>query len=306
MPSSLLTFLQTNPNCLRADLFSIVLPTGQTLNVTDGQWDITVPSGTGGWAGSTTTFYATNYGVWSRGAITSEASYSFNSNTMSLSCVPQQGTAYPGLSVGMLNAALNGLFDAAAVNVYTAYMPMGGYGNVSNGIETKFYGTITKISNINRTKVEFDVADPNYLLNMKVPTRLFQSTCPWSFADSNCTLAAANYTVSFTATSSSTQSVLFPTVAFTQAAGYFTQGVVTCVGGGNNGLSQTVKLHATTLTMMVPWLLPVSSGDSFSVIKGCDKTATTCALTKKANGTLTDNILNFGGQPFTPPPSTAI
>ena len=79
---------------------------------------------------------------------------------MELTCVPQAGTAYPGMSVGILSAALNGLFDAATVTVYTAYMPLGSYGNVSAGIETKFSGTITKVSDINRTRVVFECAAP--------------------------------------------------------------------------------------------------------------------------------------------------
>jgi uncharacterized phage protein (TIGR02218 family) len=316
MPSSLISFLQTTShlNVLKADLFAITLPTGTTIYATEGQWDITLtpynPStgtGTPGWEGSTTTFKATQYGRWSRGAITSEAGFDCKANTMELTCVPQPGTAYPGMTVGLLNAALNGLFDAATVTVYTAYMPLGSYGNVSAGIETKFSGTITKLSDINRTRVVFECADPLYLLNMKVPTRLFKAGCPWSFADSNCTLNAANYTVAFTAKTGSTQSVLTPVTAFTQAAGYFTQGVVTCTAGANAGLSQTVKLHSSgNLTLMVPWLLPVTAGDTFSVIKGCDKTQTACAATKTASGTATNNLINYGGTDYVPPPTNAI
>jgi uncharacterized phage protein (TIGR02218 family) len=308
MPSSLVTFLQTNPNCLRADLFAITLPTGTTLYATSGQHGITVPSGTNGWAGGTTTFKSTTYGHWERGAITSEASFECKANTMELTCVPQPGTAYPGISIGLLNAALNGLFDAATIVVYTAYMPLGNYGNVSAGIETKFYGTITKVNDINRTKVVFECADPLYLLDMKVPTKLFQSNCPWGFCDSNCKLNAATYTQNFTAKSGSTQWVLTPVSAFTQAAGYFTQGVVKCLTGANAGLSQTVKLHdgSGNLNLMNAWLLPVTAGDTFSVIGGCDKTLASCKARRTASGTAVDNSANFGGTPFVPVPTTAI
>ena len=74
MPSGLISFLQTTPNCIKADLLVITLLNGQVMHVTEGQFDITVPSGTGGWTGSTTTFSATTYGRWERGAITSEGS----------------------------------------------------------------------------------------------------------------------------------------------------------------------------------------------------------------------------------------
>src|ERR1035438_3570173 len=94
MPSQLIAYLQTNPGTSRADLFSIALPNSQTVNATSGQFDLTVPSGTPGWVGSTTTFYASQYGVWSRGAITSDASFDLHSNTMDLTCIPQLGTIY--------------------------------------------------------------------------------------------------------------------------------------------------------------------------------------------------------------------
>lgn len=326
MPSSLVSYLQTTSakNILKADCFLIALPNGQTIGITEGQWDITLTqfvaspvSGTPGWTGPTTTFYATKYGVWSRGAITSEASFDMSANTMALTCVPQPNTAYPGLTIGILNAALNGLFDGASVSVYTAYMPIGSYGNVSNGIETKWFGTITSIKDINRTHVEFECADPMYLLggsSSKIPKRTFKSDCPWSFADGNCAgpgaavTGPAPYTVAFTAKTGSTQWVLTPTSAFTQATGYFTQGVVTCTSGANNGLAQTVKLHDASgnLELMQPWLMPAAPGDTFSVIKGCDKTMSTCAATKTAAGASTNNILMFGGTPFVPVPSTAL
>jgi uncharacterized phage protein (TIGR02218 family) len=309
MPSSLISFLQNTNyrNILKADCFSITLPTGATMYVTEGQFDLTIPSGTGGWSGGTTTFSAMQSGRWNRGAITSEATFSMDSNTMDLTCVPQASTVYPSTTIGILNAALNGLFDAATVTVYTAYMPQGQYGNVSNGIETKFFGTITKISDINRLKVVFECADPLYLLAMKIPTKVFKAGCPWSFGDSNCTLNAANYTVAFTAASGSTSSALTPVTAFTQAAGYFTQGVVTCTSGNNGGLSKTVELHAGgVITVDSHWLFPVNPGDTFSVLKGCDKTMTTCAATKTAAGTATNNLINYGGEDFIPPPTNAV
>ena len=308
MPTSLITFLQTNPNCLKSDLFTLTLPTGTQVYLCEGPQNITVPSGTGGWTGATTTFSSSQYGRWSRGAITSEAGFNLNANTMALTCVSQQTSVYPGTTIGLLNAALQGLFDAATVTVLTAYMPLGNYGNVSAGLETKFVGTVTKISDINRVHVEFECSDPMYLLNMKIPTRLFQAGCPWSFCDSNCTLTAANYTVAFTAASASTQYTLVPATAFSQAAGYYTQGVVRCTSGANDGLSQSVKLHDTSgyLELNAPWIMPVAAGDTFSVIKGCSKTMSMCSSVVQISGVSTNNLINFGGTPFTPPSTDAV
>ena len=316
MPASLINFLQgTGINCERADLFSLGLPTGQTTFVTSGGWDITVPFGTAGWTGNenpsigfqTTTFSSSLYGRWSRGAITSEAGFKMNSNTMTLTCVSKSGENYPGLQMGILNAALNGLFDAAQVDVWTAYMPQGGYGNVSYGLEKKFTGTITKLNEIGRVSAIFDCADPLYLLgpSTKIPTRLVSSTCPWGFADSNCDVpgGAAAFTYNFTLKTGSSQWVLIPVTNFvgvSAAAGYFQQGVVTCLTGNNSGLSQSIKISAAgALTMMVPWLLPVQAGDTFKVIAGCDKSLSTCI--SKFN-----NSIHNGSAPYTPVPTTAL
>ena len=319
MPSSLINFLQTvGINCLRADLIAIGLPTGQTLYVTDGQFDITIPFSTPGWAGNedpsigyqTTTFSSSLYGRWTRGAITSEASFALNSNTMTLTLISKSGESYPGLPMGILNAALNGLFDAAQVDVWTAYMPQGGYGNVSCGIEKKFTGTITKLNELGRISAVFDCADPLYLLgpSTKIPTRVIQSTCPWSFGDSNCDVAGgANfYTRFFTADAGSTQWVILPTWTGANHSlnvdvpGYFQQGVVTCLTGNNAGLSQSVKISAAgAITVMTPWLMPVQAGDTFEVIAGCDKSTTACI-------TRFNNLIHFGGEPYVPVPTTAI
>jgi hypothetical protein len=316
-PASAAAWWETNPNALKADCFVISLPNGQTIYATEGQWDITfnveinpVP----GAAGTSTTFKALTYGRWSRGKIVSEAGFKCAANNMTLSVVPKIGAMYPGLNIGILNAALNHLFDGAHVWVYTAYMPFGGYGNVQV-VETKWQGWILKSPGIGRLLCQFDCGDPFFLLNQKVPSRLMQSNCPWSFgddptgADGRCAVNPANYTVGFTASAASSSTALTPVTAFTQADGYFTQGVVTCVTGANAGLSQTVKSHVGgIITSVVPWLLPVAAGDTFSAIKGCDQTPTTCAGLTQANGTVEPGNwqTRFGGTPFVPPPSTSI
>lgn len=192
--------------------------------------------------------------------------------------------------------------SGAGMVIFPGPVPSIGTGSV----ETKFKGTITRIVDIDRVHVEFECGDPMYLLNMKVPRRLMQPNCPWSVTDENCTLNAGgvdingfDMTQAFTL-SSGTQYVLFPATPFVQPEGYFSQGVVTCTAGNNAGLSQTVKLHANgELQLLNPWLLPVSVGDTFSVLVGCDHTPTTC--TAKFG-----NLINFGGTPFVPPSDSAV
>jgi hypothetical protein len=302
MSTALIEALDANPNVIRADLFTLTLPNGAVINATSGQFDIVIPSGTVGFSGSTTTFRAAQFGTWSRGAITSEASFDLSSNTCELTVLMQQNISYPNMPIGMLFAALNSLFDAATVSIQTAYFPIGSYGTlIANSVETKFAGIVNN-PKIVRNKLTLECADYNYLLNVRIPQRIIQSNCPWAFADQNCSVpgGAGAFSQQFAAASGTTAGLMIPETAFTQAAGFFTQGVVTCLSGNNSGLSQYVKAHANgQLQLMFAWLVTPKVGDSFSVIAGCDKSSQTC--TQKFN-----NLIHFGGQPLTPVSSQAV
>jgi uncharacterized phage protein (TIGR02218 family) len=305
MSTALINALSANPNCTRADCITITLPNGATMNATDGQFDITIPKSTLGWSGNTTTFSANLFGVWSRGPITSEANFDLSSNTCDLTAIMQQSTAFPGnLGIGMLQAALKGLFDAAQVSIVTAYFAIGSYGTLlADSVETKFVGQANKPKISARNKMVLTCADPCFLLNQQLPQRILASNCCWSFADKNCNPpgGAGAFTVQFAAAAGTTASLMIPATPFTGAAGIYTQGVVKCLSGANAGLSQYVILHNASgqLQLNQPWIVAPKVGDSFSVIQGCDKSATTC--TQKFN-----NLVNFSGQPFTPVSTQAV
>jgi hypothetical protein len=161
MPTGLISFLSTNPQMMVADLMEIIPSGFPPFYVTNGQWDITVPVGTAGFPLSNTTVFSANqWGRWQRGPITSEGMFDLNSNVMPLTLIPDaiNGTAMPFLEVGILYGVSQGLFDQAQVTVWTAYMPT--YNNVSYGLETKYLGYISALSELNRVSCEFDVSDP--------------------------------------------------------------------------------------------------------------------------------------------------
>jgi uncharacterized phage protein (TIGR02218 family) len=308
MSSTLITWLKANPNCFKADCFVIYLPTGDTLTATEGQWDLTIPAGTSGFPGDITTFSAKQWGCWKRGDITSEATFSLATNTMDLTCTVTQVIVYPGKTCGLLNAAANGLFDGATLAIYTVYMTS--YGTIpAGGIEPKWTGTIGSFKELSRQHVVFECVDPLYICNRKVPTRLYQPSCPWIFCgtDGNCGLDPLNYTVNFTAASGSTQTVLKPASAFTQAVGWFVQGTVKCTQGANSGLSTNVTSDAGgNLALDPPFIFPVTVGDTFSALAGCDKALPSCKTRKTAAGGSVDNSLQYGGFDFMPPPASVL
>lgn len=82
------------------------------------------------------------------------------------------------------------------------------------------------------------------------------------------------------------------------AEGWFTHGILTWLSGNNVGDDLAIKLDRVRPAGRELWLwqapgFPVSAGDRFRVVAGCDKSAATC---REKFG----NLLNFRGFPHLP------
>lgn len=295
-PAPLLAYLQANTTGLRVDLIKIQLSSGQTIYAcANSQVDITV---------SGTTYYATKYGNWSRGTVTSNIGTS--ATTMDLDVSADVTILTPGTNVSILQGIALGLFDGALVTVYTAYGVTNVNGinipDVSMGLETKFVGEETNIAKMGRTSAKLTISDMRYRFNDQSPRNLIQTSCRHTLFDSGCTLSKASFVVTFTAAGGSTQLTVIMNPIGTHPANYFNQGVLTGTSGANNGLSQTVRSYNNStgaVTLVVPLLFPVSIGDGFSILPGCDKSMATC------NGTFS-NLIHYGGMPYVPIPETVL
>lgn len=217
----------------------------------------------------------------------------------------------------MLDGIKAGLLGAANVTVYTLYNSsfLAGYAfpavtGPTGGslVETKFVGMVGEITTIGMTKASITVQDMLYLLNVQVPRRVFQASCSHTLYDAGCTLTAATFTKTGVV-GSVTYPFQFQTgahIAPHSAAGTFTQGVLTWTTGANAGLSYFVGTWtAGTLDTIQLDVAPISAiqvGDTFSIRQGCNKTLTSCTDLQGA----TNAMINYGGQPLTPVPETAI
>lgn len=310
----LLAFVRTHSEFETADLILVLLPNGQFIAATDWQLDILN-------AGAPpTTYFATQYGRWQRGPITSEASFNLNSNTMTLQVtiptdpITDQPAAvfFPGTNAPLFQTVNSGLFDKAIVWIFTAYAPLdaetptrhaNGF-DTSLGLETKYMGEITNISSLDATQCTFEVADLFYRLNQNSPPRLIQSPCGWRVFDGHCALNAASFQVAGQVAAGSTQSV-FNTTAALPAVGNdplpFTLGSVQFTSGQNAGLAQKIKQQNSTTQFVldVPFILTVNIGDQFILTPGCDLQQSTC-FNKYSN------MIHFGGMPFTPQPEVVL
>jgi len=279
------------------DLFTITLANGLVIRATDGQLDI-VSAGQ--------VFYAMKWGKWKRGSITSEASFDVSSSEMELDFVDTDADAGGSVTVlpnvFLLQAVYSGFFDAATVQVQTAYMPT--YGDLSLGLETKFLGDITSVKELDRAHAKFGVADLLYRLKQPWPPNVYQSACRHSLFNSNCGLNVASYQQSRSTGAGTTQNLIvvtLPLPAFGTDPLPFTQGQVKFTTGNNAGLTVSIRqqLSTTQLKLDIPALAPILTGTGLIAFPGCNKLLETC------NGKY-GNLIHFGGQPYTPAPETVI
>jgi uncharacterized protein len=278
----------------------------RAIYATSSQVDITIQG---------VTFYSTQYGAWQRGKVTSEASFELHSNSMSLTVMAPTTIPFLGTSLNYMSAALAGLFDAAHVEVYTAYWPLNAppnpylvpnpfVGNVLGaplGLEYKFIGYILPDGQIGRSKIEFTVADPLLQMNLKTPPNVIQASCRKTLYDPNCTLNAASYSSANSVASGSTTQSIVTGSTLPNSVPYYSQGFITFTSGQNAGLTYSIKSQLSTSNFLLAskTLLPLTIGDTFLIYAGCDKTADTCK-------SRFNNLIHFGGQPFVPNPEVAI
>jgi uncharacterized phage protein (TIGR02218 family) len=137
-------------------------------------------------------------------------------------------------------------------------------------------------------------------LSIMVPGEVYQTSCRNTVYDSACTKKRSDYVINAAATSATDATRITFSHTMVQAAGYFELGTITMTSGANAGIARSVKTQTTgSLTVLNPWPFPVASGDTFSVVPGCDGSQTTCT-------TKFSNVINFRGHPYIPVPQTAV
>jgi len=299
---------------MRADLYRILLLNGQYLCATSAQgWDINFAAPND----VTRQYMATQNGSWERGAIKSVASPKIVAGDTTLSVISQDYVNYPGTSMPLMSVVQAGLFDKAIVDIYTIYWGPGEtpYIGLQRGFEHKYTGEILQVTDLDRTKAKFKLADPTYRLNLAWPRNLIQSSCRHTLFDSVCTLNQANYAFYNSIASGSNQLVLNLGTALTQGGATstgspiaakwnssmtFVQGKLLFTSGQNNGLWYYIKVAAgSQITLSQPTQFPVAVGDTMTMYPGCAKTIPACQNQY-------NNFINIGSFPFVPNPELGI
>ena len=179
-----------------------------------------------------------------------------------------------------------GRFDFAELEVF-----MVNYRDISQGKLPLKKGWMGEISLANNQFVA-EVQGLSQRANAAIGS-LYSPSCRVKFGDNSCKLDLEAFTVMGVVTEVVSSREFFDS-SRAEAAGYFTAGKITFTSGLNNGQSMEVKGYANgtiALTLPLPYML--AEGDGYSMVAGCDKTFSTCALRF-------DNAVNFRGEPHVP------
>jgi len=190
----------------------------------------------------------------------------------------------------------DGAFDGAKVRRDRVFFSDFVGGALVGGV-TLFYGRVSTIDEVGRTRAKITVANELVLLDVDMPRNIFGATCQNTLYDSVCGLPAGAFSTQASAGAGSTSSLIISSVALAAHA----QGKLVFSSGANAGVAATVKLAAPGVSLTLAYPLPFTptAGDAFTVYYGCDRTQGTCQ-------TRFNNLANFRGFPFVPPPQMAV
>ena len=312
--SAALTAFLDNPvnlDVVQVDLYTFALTSGEVLRWSAGDTALTVPT-----AGFPVGSF--NHGADHTFALGPRFGRSKITNKIGVQAAELDIEIMAGASdlVGtfpIAEAVRLGIFDGATVELDRLFAPPQSAGSgaldTSLGCLLWFYGRVADCD-VGRSKVQVKVKSlMNLLAVQQMPRRLYGAACTHIFGDAMCgfnrvtgTNALGSPTgfgaETFPAQAGSTQAVINTGAVITPA---LNEGTITGATGANTGYTRTIANlgDGTQVVVLRPFLFPVVTGDTFTVMMGCDHTTATC------NGTF-NNLLRFGGFPYIPPPEQAV
>jgi uncharacterized phage protein (TIGR02218 family) len=195
--------------------------------------------------------------------------------------------------VPFLIAVHHGVLDGCEIQRERAFLASWSAAPIGSVI--LFKGRVTKIDQVGRTSAEVTVASDLVLLDLDMPRNFYQPTCAHTLYDSGCGLIKSAYGAAGTVGAGSTPA----SIAWAGAAPVYAQGTLIFTSGLNIGASVGIKsATSTALALTYPMSALPAPGDTFTAYQGCDHTSATCRA--KFN-----NLANFRGFPFVPPPTSA-
>ena len=287
-PAAVIAALQSSRELSFADCFTLVLADGTVARTTNAQYPVSVPQ-----SGAPALVFAA--GDILIGGLKLKQTVGVDIDEQQIDIAFKPTSTIAGLPWPV--AVREGRFDGATFNRARVVMAAPGTAPIANALVTMFHGEVATVDNIGRLTCRMTVKSMLNKLAIDMPRDIWQPSCLNTLYDGLCTVSKSANAASGTVGAS-------PTLTFIpwsgSAEGVYDQGTVTFEGGANVGISRTVRQSTPAgLTLQRPLDYLPAAGDSFVVYKGCDKTTATCA------GRF-NNLGNFRGFPFVPPPELAM
>lgn len=200
-------------------------------------------------------------------------------------------------SLRIVQAFHNSQMDGARFKLERIFMDAFTPTDTSAGTIKLFEGRIIE-PEFDRNTIQASVASDLDELNVQMPRNLYQPSCSNTLFDHACGLNRENYALETMIAAGSTASRILCDI--NQPQGWFTQGVIEFLEGGNKGLKRTIRLHELDILLLTLPLLEVPEvGQRIKVYPGCDKRLETCQ-------NRFSNFSRFRGAPFIPIPETSV
>jgi hypothetical protein len=310
--AALAAFLRgANYEAVQIDLYTFALATGEVFRYTSTDAPLTVPAA-GFPSGSINAGADRSFALgprFGRSKITTRIGVEPTELDINV-------LAGPGDLIGttaFAEAVRVGLLDGATVELDRFFAPPQAAGSgpldTTLGVLLWFYGRVAECE-VGRSQIAIQVKSlMNLLAVQQMPRRLYQASCNHVFGDPMCGYdrvlgknAAGVSTgigaVTITALAGATQAQVTTSFSPSPATAY-DEGTITALSGANSGATRTITaLTDGVVRLLKPWLSPVSVGDMFQLLPGCDHTTQTCQ-------TVLQNIARYGGFPYVPPPESA-
>jgi uncharacterized phage protein (TIGR02218 family) len=195
-----------------------------------------------------------------------------------------------------LVALREGLFDGCVIQRDRVFFSDFVGGTLIGGV-TLFHGRLSTVDEVGRTSARVTVANDLVLLDINMPRNIFAPTCLHTLYDQGCKIPSGAFSTNDVVGPGSTKTL----INFAGAQADHVQGTLLFSSGANSGRRSAIKSVVPSVSVSLIYPLPAApaAGDALTAFRGCDHTMGTCQ-------SRFDNLANFRGFPFVPPPQMAM
>ena len=287
-PAAVIAALAGNRQLAFADCFTLTLADGTIGRFTNAQYTVVVPQ-----SGAPALVFTAGDILIDGLKLKQTCGVDIDEQTLDIAFKPTS-------TIGDLSwpiAVREGRFDGATFERARAVLTAPGGAVIGGAVVVTFHGLVATIDNIGRLTCRMTVKSMLNKLAIDMPRDIWQPGCLNTLFDGKCTLSKAVNSASGSVATS-------PSLTFIPWSGsaqdVYSQGTVTFESGPNVGVSRTVRQSTSSgLALQRPLDYLPAAGDSFMVYRGCDKTMATCQ-------SRFNNLANFRGFPFVPPPELSM